>query len=480
MPSQIVWREWCADALAAAERQQKPILLSLVTAWSAECAAMDRSTYAHPEVAALVNDRFVPIRVDADRRPDLNDRYNLGGWPTTLFLTSAGVTLSGGTYFDAERMIGLLRDVSDAYRERTAEISARAAALRAAAVPREAHPPVNACGSFRTLLLDRVDRLHGGFGLSPKLPHPYAVLFALSLADSHDDDMAAILEPALDATTALWDDVLGGFCRYAEADDWTCVAAEKTLEDNAALLHVYVDAAITLGDPRWHDRAATVVAWARTVMWDPSTGGFANAATSIGVDKSVYVDTNAMMIGALIRAAALFDDVWLRDFALQCAESVLVPAYKPGDGIGHVAGGRDGEAVRGLLGDQIHGAGALIWAHAATGQLPYSMLAAEVLQFAIRTMWDDAAGCFRDRVDPADPLIPFELNCYAACVLDRLAALTGTDGFHERARSILESLAGEFARRDLFGAPYAVAVREVIDGRRPAGLQLSKVDWKLG
>ena len=75
--------------------QRKPILLSLVTAWSDECATMDRTTYAHPEVVSLIDERFVAVRVDADRRPDINERYNLGGWPTTVFLTERGDTLSG-------------------------------------------------------------------------------------------------------------------------------------------------------------------------------------------------------------------------------------------------------------------------------------------------------------------------------------------------------------------------------------------------
>jgi uncharacterized protein YyaL (SSP411 family) len=291
--------------------------------------------------------------------------------------------------------------------------------------------------------------------------------------------MADLVELTLDATTALWDDTRGGFRRYAAASDWSRAGTEKTLEDNATLLHVYVEAAIAVEAPRWGPQAAKVVTWARTAMWDPAAAGFSNAATSTTIDRSVYVDTNAMMIGAFIRAAALFDDVWLRDFALQAVESVIVPAYRPGYGVSHVSDGGT-EAVSGLLTDQIHAAGALVWAHAATGQLPYSMLAAELIEFAIRTMWDEKAHCFRDRVDPEDPLVPFELNCHAACVLDRLAVLTGTGTYRDRAKSILGSLAGESARRDLFGAPYAVAVREVIDGRRPAGLQLNQVDWKLG
>ncbi len=105
----------------------------------------------------------------------------------------------------------------------------------------------------------------------------------------------------------------------------------------------------------------------------------------------------------------------------------MVPGYVPGQGVAHVPGTPKpgGEGVRGLLGDQVRVSSALIWAHLATGQLPYSMLAAEVMQFAIRTMWDGTASCFRDRAEADAPLWPFALNCEAACVLDRLATMTG-------------------------------------------------------
>ena len=93
---------------------------------------MDRTTYAHPDVVALVEGRFVPVRVDGDRRPDLNDRYNLGGWPTTVFLTSAGDVLSGGTYFDASGLMAMLGQVADAYRDRADELAARASSIRRA------------------------------------------------------------------------------------------------------------------------------------------------------------------------------------------------------------------------------------------------------------------------------------------------------------------------------------------------------------
>jgi uncharacterized protein YyaL (SSP411 family) len=254
----------------------------------------------------------------------------------------------------------------------------------------------------------------------------------------------------------------------------------KTLDDNAALLHVHVEAAIRLREVEWLEQTAAIVRWIRSDMADESEGGFFNAVSSRKADKTMYVDGNALMVGAFIRAAALFDDIWLRDFALKSLEAVIVPAYKPGEGVAHLTVAHGPQGVRGLLTDQIHVASALVWAHAATGQLPYSMLAAEVLQFAIRTMWDEGAGLFRDRVDVEDPLMPFALNCHAACVLDRLSVLTGDAAYQDRARSILQSLAADVRARELFGAPYIVAAREVFDRRPPAGLELSPVDWQLG
>jgi uncharacterized protein YyaL (SSP411 family) len=199
----------------------------------------------------------------------------------------------------------------------------------------------------------------------------------------------------------------------------------------------------------------------------------------------MYVDRNADMVSAFLRAAALFDDASLRDFALKSLETVILPGYAPGRGVAHSTN----KEVTGLLTDQIRVASALIWAHASTDRLPYSMLAAELMQFAIRTMWDAESGSFRDRgsADPRadigllrEPVRPFDINCQAASVLERLAAMTGETGYHDRAVTILGSLAQEYQRQDLFGAPYALAIREVIEGKPPLGLELTHVDWGLG
>jgi hypothetical protein len=336
-------------AFARAAAEKRPILLSLVTAWSDECALMDDSTYSRPEIASLIEERFVAVRVDADRRPDINERYNLGGWPTTAFLTSGGDTLSGGTYFDAPQMAAALREVADAYRDRAAEIDARAAAVRRVRLlgrrsrgeggqpdhdrlepDRDARQLDGVAAHFRSLLIDRFDREHGGFGSEPKHPHPYALVFALSLAGENDTHLRDIVSVTLDRLNALWDADEGGFYRYANSSDWSAPSSGKTLEENAALLHVYVEAALQLPNERWRERAAAIVRWIRSSMIDSVAGGFFNAASPRGIDRTIYVDKNAIMAGAFIRAAALFDDIWLRDFALRSLDTVIAPAYKPG------------------------------------------------------------------------------------------------------------------------------------------------------
>ena len=461
--------------------------MSIVTAWSEQCSVMDETTYADPRVRSLIEGLYVPVRVDADRRPDLSDRYHLGGWPTTAFLTPSGAMLSGGTYFTPAQMIAVLEQVAAACRDRGEQIEERRAASQDAAgavrphpAPTPLAPDHSVVENFTALLLQSFDPVNGGFGHAPKLPHPYALLFALSLVnESEHRDLQRAVDVTLDALARLWDPVAGGFRRYADGDDWTDPATEKMLDDNGALLHVFVQAAVS-GRPALRDTAASLVSWVRDTLTDEVDGGFYNAQAARGIDRALYVDRNAIMAGAFIQAGALFEESSLRDVALKAVEAVIAPAYAPGNGVAHVVGLPSTHPVRGLLTDQIHAASALIWAHAATGQLPYSMLAAELVEFALRTMWDARAGRFRDRVAPDDPILPFELNCHAACVLDRLALLTGETRYAEYAVTILRSLLDEYSGQGLFAAPYALAVREVIERHPPAGLELGRVDWQLG
>ena len=309
-------------------------------------------------------------------------------------------------------------------------------------------PVRDSIGRFRSVLIERFDRVHGGFGSFAKLPHPYALMFAVSLAADGDTEMGEIARVTLDRLQLLWDTSGGGFCRYADSADWSWPASEKTLEDNAALLHVLVDAALRLREPRYGERAATLVRWIRSTMADDDRSGFFNAVSARTIDKTMYVDRNAMVVGALIRAAALFDDVWLKDLGLGAFESVVVPTYKPGDGVGHVAAAGSTGALRGPAGRSDSRRPCLDLG--ARRNRPASVLDARGRGAGVCGPHDvgRASRRFRDRADADDPLLPFELNCHAACAFDRLAVLTGDRTHQERALTILRSLEGETAEQD--------------------------------
>jgi uncharacterized protein YyaL (SSP411 family) len=111
-PESIDWRTWATETFTHAHATKRPVLLVIATTWSAACRAMDDEVFASPDVVRLVRERVVPLRVDADRRPDIADRYGAGGWPSTLLLTADGDPLCGGTYIDANRLVALIEDVA--------------------------------------------------------------------------------------------------------------------------------------------------------------------------------------------------------------------------------------------------------------------------------------------------------------------------------------------------------------------------------
>ena len=122
LSNSVAWQPWGAAAFLRARHEQKPVLLSITATWCQSCQEMERTTYADPSVATFINKQFVPIRVDVDERPDVSERYSLGGWPTTAFLTPGGAVLGGGTYVPLERMLGVLGRVADAFAGRAQDL----------------------------------------------------------------------------------------------------------------------------------------------------------------------------------------------------------------------------------------------------------------------------------------------------------------------------------------------------------------------
>src|SRR5579859_1005659 len=192
MHQPIRWQEWGEPAFAAAQRENKPILLDIGAVWCHWCHVMDRESYENPAVAKIINDNFVAVKVDRDERPDVDSRYQAavsaisgqGGWPLTAFLTPEGKPFYGGTYFPPENQYGrpgfkhVLQSIANAYREKHADVVESADNVMSAIARGESF--LGRSADFSPAIVDKIigsaaklfDVQHGGFGDSPKFPHP--------------------------------------------------------------------------------------------------------------------------------------------------------------------------------------------------------------------------------------------------------------------------------------------------------------------
>src|SRR5207302_869402 len=204
---------------------------------------MDETTYSHPGVIDLVNRDYVPVRVDNDVRPDINQRYNMGGWPSTVFLTASGDILTGATYLPPDQMADALTRVGSFFRTNQAEIASRVLEARehaASGVARSAGElDQGAVDSILDAVKSAYDPEYGGFGGSPKFPQTDAIVLLLEQSQVHSDpDLRRMAVHTLEQMTrgGTYDHVEGGFFRYSTTQDWSVPHFEKMLEDHAALV----------------------------------------------------------------------------------------------------------------------------------------------------------------------------------------------------------------------------------------------------
>jgi uncharacterized protein len=458
----IAWLPWSADAFTRAAREGKPVLLSITAAWCRACHEMDRVTYGDARVAPLIHERFVPVRVDTDRRPDINERYNLGGWPTTAFLTAEGDVIGGGTFITADRMPGILLRVSEAFTSRAQEIARarRATATPTAASAAAALPDV---GELIETIFSTFDEDFGGFGIEPKFPHTAPLHLAMALfRDTEAERWRRIVERTLDAMAdgGLWDRVAGGFCRYATTRDWQGPHEEKLLETNASLLRAYAEAAVVFGRTKDRERCASIVSFITTTLRSDQGGYYGSDA-----DQVLYADANATAVGALLTAAGVLEDAALGQEALTSLERVVLACYKPGHGLAHYFDG-GGAHVRGLLVDHVSMIGALLDAHDVTDSEPYQMMAEELGHYMVREMWDAGDGGFFDRAGMPDDVgllrtrrKPFVANAHAAIVCARLDRAGHEFDFRPHAAGALQTAAEQVGGQGPLAAHYVLTQR---------------------
>jgi len=506
----VQWREWGEEAFQEAREQDKLILLSISASWCHWCHVMDRGipgdpvhtgTYSDPEIAEIINTHFIPIRVNTDRRPDINARYNMGGWPTTAFLTPEGEILFGATYIPPAQMRQILQQLLQYYRSNREEIQRK---LQEITKRREelARPMARAGArlseSIPLHLLDLIarayDPLYGGFGKAPKFPQPEVNLFLVVeyvQGGRRDARLAEMVRHTLRemADGGLYDSVEGGWFRYSTTRDWKIPHFEKMLEDQARLIPVYLYAGKVLGDEKLKETAINGLEYVKRTLYEPELGVFWGSQEADeeyyalsykermmrpppAVDRTIYTNWNAQMALALLISADLLDDVQLRGMAIRNLDSVWALAFDPSTGaLCHYVDDQKKGAPK-LLGDQIHYARAALAAFQRTGERRFLERALQLRTYLESALADWEGGGFYDR--PEEPQAigalrirqkPLEENAFAAELYLTFHELTGDQKAREIAERTLLAFEQEYKKYGFNAAIYGLAVRWAIAER---------------
>ncbi len=500
--NEIQWREWGEPAFAEAQQADRPILMDISAVWCHWCHVMDETTYSDPELIALINERFVPIRVDTDERPDVNRRYNLGGWPTTAFLTPTGELLTGGTYIPPDQMRSYLKQVGDAYKnskaqimERISEISAkREEALKITAAP-EAQISPEIVDNVVKQILASFDPVYGGFGDEPKFPQTDALELALErYFETRDSALLPAITTTLThmATGGMYDQVWGGFFRYSTTRDWSVPHYEKMLEDNARLLALYVHAWQALQDETFLKTVRSLVAYVDLTLSDHARGGFYGSQDADEVyytlpgeeraklpapyvDRTFYTDWNGLMVSAYLSLApvplgpASRPVQELQGFALKTLDRLWNNMYREGQGLYHSVRVNGAPQLLNQLADLARTTAAFLDAYQVTGEDVHLQRARTLTDVTMAQLYDAKTGSFWSEPPQAEKVgllgVPdksMNENAAMADALMRLHRFTGEERYRDAAEKALAYFTGDYERYSFMAGEYARAVNHFL------------------
>lgn len=496
----VRWQEWEPGALSRAAAEGKLIFLDIGATWCHWCHVLDRTSLIDPRVVRILNEDYIPVRVDTDRRPDINERYNQGGWPTTAVLMPDGRLLTGATYLPPDALAALLEKCRDFYRRdrdrvddylRNAEdpsVSEAAERPGATEAPRPEDLPL-----VKHAVLAQYDPVHPGFFREPKFPVTDILAFLRDawIAEGNRETGETLLRVLRRmAGSELLDRVEGGFFRYATRRDWTVPHYEKMLADNVELLALYAAAYERTAEESFASVGHDILRFLLVKLYDPAAGAFFGSQdadetyyplpegerahrVAPSVDRTIFSEYNGKAVSGLVAAHRAFGAP-----AAGGGDSLLTRAERlgrflrermtsPGEGLVRYLPppGEEEKAPCRLLADLAAVATGYLDLHDATGEGEYLQWAEETLGEAVSRLYRPEAFGFADRL-PAkgdfggllQPLYPFAPNAQVACALLRCARATGREDLFTAAVRTLCGLSAEFDRRGAFGAPYGSAL----------------------
>ena len=364
MHQPIRWHEFGEEAFAAARSANKPMLLDIGAVWCHWCHVMDRESYDDPEVAAIVNENYVAVKVDRDERPDIDSRYEAavsavsgqGGWPLTAFLTPDGKPFYGGTYFPPTDGHGrpsfkrVLTSIANAYKEKHGDVVEQAKMVESAIAQAESFAgrggrvSAGIIAAIEKSAFSMFDPQHGGFGSAPKFPHPSALDLlieryarrvespslrqaqgSLSRAENaremghpDHDQLRNLIVTTLEhmANGGVYDQLAGGFHRYSVDERWVVPHFEKMCYDNSELMKNYLHGYQATGSEFFASVARDIVRWMDEWLSDRERGGFyasQDADISMDDDGDYFTwtldEARAVLTEEEVQVAALHYDI---------------------------------------------------------------------------------------------------------------------------------------------------------------------------
>ena len=491
----IEWLPWARSTFERAQAEDKPVLLSIAAPWCYWCHVMDETTYSDPDVQSVLARGFIAVRVDNDQRPEINARYNVGGWPTTGFLTPHGGLIGGATYLPPDQFLAMLMELEGAYKADKPRLYEQSRDLLQ---QRRLHARrVVAGGEVESSLVDRVSRIaagaydarNGGFGSDPKFTNPAILRFMLHLCRvSGEDFYAAMVRKSLDtmAQSPVVDDLEGGFFRYSASADWSEPQREKLLEDNIQLARIYLDASIILEArhadllPDYRRVAERAFGYVIDYLYDADRRGFHGSqgahseyfsldadqrtdAVPPAVDPSCYTGPGALAAAALLDASWKLGRPELGRIGLEVLDRV--DGMSRTGSFSHVYSDESAEKAPALMADWAGLLAGLMQAHASTAEPRYLDRGIEVAAVLVDRFFDEDSGAFFD-IEADEAAVghlqvrekPMPENMVAVQALLRLYQTTRNEDYRQICEATLSAFAGVFREQGEFAADFGLTV----------------------
>ena len=451
----INWQEWTKETFQKAAKEKKPILLDIHGVWCHWCHVMDQTSYSDPEVIEIVNKDFIPIKVDTDKNPDVNKRYNQGGWPSTVFLTPTGQIITGATYVPPDSLKDIMFKVIDTFKE----IKFKDVILEDKKLKVDNNVKLNnkIIENIMEDMLNNFDFDYGGFG-TPKFPMPDAINLALNQYNkSKNKDYLIIARVTLNNMKGIFDDVEGGFYRYSVTQQWNEPHYEKMMETNAGIIHNYLQGYEIIKNNEYKEIAQKSLNYIKNNLSN-NDGAFygsqdadeeyyklnAEERKKHGkpfIDKNIYTDLSSMMISTYIYAYKILKDDFYKNFAIKSIKFLIKNNYDEKFGMFHFFD-RKRKFLSGILSDNIYFIKALIDLYEITQDKQYLEAAEKLNKFVIDNFMDKDK-CFFDKINNPDDIGFLKFrdksiieNSIVATNLLKLSKIKNNEDYHKVAENI--------------------------------------------